>query len=165
MLDRNAGKSRRTPAADRGYDTADFVADCRERGTAPHVAMNITGHRDTALDRRTTPHEGYLISQHIRKRIEECFGWAKDGRPLRKMKVCGKDRVGFLTTLTVGCYTPTRVAKLLGNPRAGNHEGEVSTKTASCRSATQKQGDQAIRLMAKRKRPAILNADSSWMPC
>jgi transposase len=116
MLDRNTGKVRRTVAADRAYDTKDFVADCRERNVTPHVAMNITEHRDTALDARTTRHGGYIASQRIRKRIEECFGWAKDGRPLRKMKVYGKEQVSFLATLTVGCYTLLRVAKLLAAP-------------------------------------------------
>lgn len=49
--------------------------------------MNITEQRDSDIDQRTTRHRGYLTSQRIRKRIEECFGWGKDGRPLRKMKV------------------------------------------------------------------------------
>jgi hypothetical protein len=56
------------------------------------------------------------VSLRIRKRIEECFGWCKDGRPLRKMKLLGQQRVAFLTTLTVGCYTLLRVAKLLNDP-------------------------------------------------
>lgn len=41
---------------------------------------------------------------------------AQDGRPLRKMKLCGKGQVSFLATLTVGCYTLLRVAKLLTTP-------------------------------------------------
>jgi hypothetical protein len=56
------------------------------------------------------------VSQRIRKRIEECFGWCKDGRPLRKMKVYGKRNVEFVTTLTVGIYTLMRVTKLLQPP-------------------------------------------------
>lgn len=90
------------------YDTADFVADCSARGIARYVAMKITEWRDTALDRRTSRHSGYVASQRIRKRIEECFAGAKDGRPLSKIKVYGKDKVSFLTTLTVGCYTLLR---------------------------------------------------------
>ncbi|GMU70271.1 MAG: hypothetical protein AMXMBFR37_26030 [Steroidobacteraceae bacterium] len=58
------------------YDTADFVADCRKRGVTAHVAMNVTGNRDSAIDARTARHPGYIASQRIRKRIEECFGWA-----------------------------------------------------------------------------------------
>ena len=57
-----------------------------------------------------------MASQRVRKRTEECFGWVKDGRPLRNMKVYGKPKVAFLTTLTVGIYTLLRVANLLGPP-------------------------------------------------
>ena len=117
LLDRHPSRDRRTLAADKAYDTKQFVADCRERGVTPHVAMNISGTRHSAIDTRTTRHDGYRVSQRIRKRVEECFGWGKDGRPLRKMKVYGKRKVAFLTTLTVGIYTLLRVAKLLGPPQ------------------------------------------------
>lgn len=116
MLDRQAVSHRRTVAADKAYDTADFVADCRERAVTPHVAMNITETRGAAIDARTSRHEGYVVSLRIRKRIEECFGWGKDGRPLRKMKVVGREKVGFVATLTVGCYALLRLAKLLAEP-------------------------------------------------
>ena len=116
MLDRHPSAQQRTVAADKAYDTADFVAGCRERRVTPHVAMNVSEQRGSAIDARTTRHPGYLASQRIRKRIEECFGWAKDGRAMRKMKVVGKHKVSFLTTLTVGCYTLLRVAKLLAGP-------------------------------------------------
>lgn len=113
MLGRHPSQLQRTVAADKGYDSADFIAACRKRGVTPHVAMNVTEHRGSAIDARTTRHAGYLASQRLRKRIEECFGWGKDGRPMRKMKLVGKERVAFLTTLTVGCYTMLRLAKLL----------------------------------------------------
>jgi transposase len=116
LLDRHPSQERRTLAADKAYDTKQFVADCRERAVTPHVAMNISGTRSSAIDARTPRHGGYRASQRIRKRIEECFGWGKDGRPLRKMKVYGQRKVAFLTTLTVGIYTLLRVAKLLGPP-------------------------------------------------
>jgi len=116
LLDRNRSRERRTVAGDKAYDTAQFVADCRERGVTPQVAMNISGTRGSAIDARTTRHAGYIASQRIRKRIEECFGWSKDGRPLRKMKVCGERKVDFLTTLTVRIYTLLRVTKLLQPP-------------------------------------------------
>ncbi len=113
LLDRQPARAERTLAADKAYDTKQFVADCRERGVTPHVAMNISGTRDSAIDARTHRHAGYLVSQRLRKRIEECFGWCKDGRPLRKMKVYGKRKVEFIATLTVGIYTLLRVTKLL----------------------------------------------------
>ncbi len=113
MLERHLSQEQRTVAADKGYDTADFIAECRKRKVTPHVAMNVSEHRGSAIDTRTTRHPGYLASQRLRKRIEECFGWGKDGRPMRKMKVVGKEKVAFLTTRTVGCYTLLRTAKLL----------------------------------------------------
>jgi transposase len=116
LLDRNDSRERRTVSADKAYDTAQFVAECRERGITPQVAMNISATRGSAIDARTTRHAGYLASQRIRKRIEECFGWSKDGRPLRKMKLYGKRKVEFLTTLTVGIYTLLRVTNLLRPP-------------------------------------------------
>jgi hypothetical protein len=116
MFDRHPSQERCTLAGDKAYDTKQFVADCRKRGVTPHVAMNISGTRSSAIDARTTRHAGYVVSQRIRKRIEECFGWCKDGRPLRKMKVYGQRKVEFVTTLTVGIYTLMRVTKLLQTP-------------------------------------------------
>lgn len=107
----------RTVAADKAYDTAQFVADCRERGVTPQVAMNISGTRSSAIDSRATRHPGYVASQRIQRRIEECFGWSKDGRPLHKMKVYGKRKVDYLTPLTVGIYALLKVNKLLDPPR------------------------------------------------
>jgi len=52
-------------------------------------------------------------SQRVRKRIEEAFGWSKDSRPLRKRRVRGFHNAGFIATLTLGCHTLLRAAKLL----------------------------------------------------
>ena len=71
-----ASRRRRTVAGDKGYDTRDFVAQTRQLGFTPHVAPNTTNRR-SAIDGRTTRHTGHLVSQRIRKRIEECFGWGK----------------------------------------------------------------------------------------
>jgi transposase len=116
MLDRLPRRERRTLAADKAYDSAEFVADCRERGVTPHVACNDRRPGGSSLDARTTRHAGYRWSQRIRKRIEEGFGWGKDGRPLRKMKHTGLAQVSFMATLTLGCYALVRVAKLIAPP-------------------------------------------------
>jgi len=103
-----------TAAADKGYDSRDFVAGCRALGVTPHVAQNLTRpYGGSAIDGRTTRHKGYLASQRIRKRIEEIFGWSKDARPLRKMRVVGLRNASFMATLTIGCNSLLRVAKLL----------------------------------------------------
>ena len=103
----------RTVAADKGYDVREFVARCRRLRITPHVAQNIARPGGSAIDRRTTRHRAYLASQRIRKRIEEIFGWSKDGRPLRKMRVIGLRNARFMATLTIGCNSLLRVAKLL----------------------------------------------------
>ena len=116
MLKRQAARTGRTVAGDKGYDTRDFVADCRAMGVTPHVAQNIARWGGSAIDARTTRHAGYFASQRIRKRIEELFGWGKDGRALRKMRHRGLKNVTFLATLTIGCNALLRVAKLLPDP-------------------------------------------------
>ena len=65
-----------TLGADKGYDAEDFVNELRSMNVTPHVAQNTIG-RSSAIDGRTTRHAGYAISQRIRKRIEEAFGWMK----------------------------------------------------------------------------------------
>ena len=92
-------RRRRTVAADKGYDTASFVADCRGLGITPHVAQNTTRRR-SAIDGRTTRHPGHATSLRIRKRIEEPFGWIKTIAGGRKLRYLGRDnnRTWFLLT-------------------------------------------------------------------
>jgi hypothetical protein len=75
-------RARATLAADKSYDTRDFVATVRALGVTPHVAQNTT-HRRSAIDGRTTRHASYLVSQRRRKRVEEIFGWLKTVALLR----------------------------------------------------------------------------------
>ena len=101
-----------TLGGDKGYDTADFVMELRERAVTPHVARNQSGRR-SAIDGRTTRHPGYDISQRIRKRIEEAFGWAKTVAGLRKMRHRGLPKVGWQFTLAMAAYNLIRLPKLL----------------------------------------------------
>src|ERR1700724_626837 len=75
--ERLAGSGRITLAGDKGYDTHGFVASCRALKITPHVAQNHARPGGSALDARTTRHPGYAVSQWMRKRIEEGFGWMK----------------------------------------------------------------------------------------
>jgi transposase len=102
---------RRTVAGDKGYDTRDFVAGCREIGVTPHVAQNTT-HRRSAIDGRTTRHAGHVTSLRIRKRIEEPFGWMKTVAGGRKLRYIGlqRNRAWFLMTGAV--YNLIRIAAL-----------------------------------------------------
>jgi hypothetical protein len=73
-----------TEGGDKGFDTAEFVRECRNMRVTPHVAQNLARRGGSAIDGRTTQRESYRISQKKRKRIEECFGWLKTIAPLRK---------------------------------------------------------------------------------
>jgi transposase len=91
-------RRRRTIAGDKAYDTKDFVARTRQLRFTPHVAPNTTRQR-SAIDGRTTRHPGHLVSQRIRKRIEEPFGWIKTVAGGRKLRYRGRqpNRAWFLT--------------------------------------------------------------------
>ena len=82
-----------TLGGEKGYDTRDCVADLRRRGVTPHVAQNTKG-RSSAIDGRTTRHPGYAVSQRIRKRVEEIFGWMKTVGGFRRTRYRGLDWTG-----------------------------------------------------------------------
>ena len=89
-----------------------FVAGLQELNATPHVAQN-TSNRRSAIDRRTTRHPGYTVSQRIRKRIEEGFGWIKEVALQRRTRHRGKERVGWQFTLAAAAYNLIRLPKLL----------------------------------------------------
>jgi len=112
MLAERPGTHQITVGADKLYDTQGFVADMRELKVTPHVAQNDTNRR-SAIDGRTTSHSSYEVSQRIRKRIEEVFGWGKDIGPIRKTKFRGKDRIGFQMLMTLTGYNLIRMRNIL----------------------------------------------------
>lgn len=118
MLDRRKTRRRVTLAADKAYDVTSFIGDLRARKVTPHIAVNgavsKTGKvRKTAIDGRTLRHAGYEISQRIRKRIEEVFGWIKKPGGLAKAKVRSRSKVDAVFTFTVIAYNLIRLPKLL----------------------------------------------------
>ncbi|MFA5952938.1 MAG: IS5 family transposase [Hyphomicrobium sp.] len=120
MIERHSpGSTRRlTLGADKGYDAASFVAALRQMCVTPHIAKNdavtTTGkRRRSAVDTRTTRHAGYAVSQRVRKRIEEAFGWAKTIAGLAKVKHRGTRRVGFRFTFAMAAYNLVRLPRLL----------------------------------------------------
>ena len=112
MLGDLRGRHPITLGADKAYDTAGFVAALRELKVTPHVAQNTTN-RKSAIDRRTTRHPGYEISQRLRKRIEEPFGWLKTVAGLRKTRHKGVARVGWTFTFAMAAYDLVRLPKLI----------------------------------------------------
>ena len=112
MLARQPRRARRrTVAADKGYDTRAFVADCRDLGVTPHVAQNTTNRR-SAIDRRTTRHSGHRTSQRTRPRIEEPFGWIKTIAGGRKLRYRGRQRNRAWFLLTTATYNLLRITAL-----------------------------------------------------
>ena len=112
MLDRlPPRRRRRTVAGDKGYDTKAFVADVRERGFTPHIAPNTTRQRST-IDGRTLRHAGHLVSQRIRKRIEEPFGWMKTIAGGRKLRYIGRQRNRAWFLMAGATYNLIRIAAL-----------------------------------------------------
>jgi hypothetical protein len=101
-----------TLAGDKGFDTQDFVTELREINVIPHVAQN-TSRRRSAIDGRTTRHPGYAVSQRIRKRIEEAFGWAKTVAGLRKARHRALAKVDWQFTFAMAAYNLVRLPKLL----------------------------------------------------
>ena len=101
-----------TLGGDKAYDAQDFVNELRAMTVTPHVAQNTSGRR-SAIDGRTTRHGGYAVSQRIRKRIEEAFGWIKMVAGQEKTKFRGVHRVGWAFTFAAAAYNLVRLPKLL----------------------------------------------------
>src|SRR5712692_3046936 len=112
MLEQIPGDERVTVGADKGYDTADFVAECRNMEVTPHVAQNDKRRGGSAIDARTTRHAGYGISQWKRKRIEESFGWLKTIALMRKVRHRGVFKVGWVFTFAAAAYNLVRMRNL-----------------------------------------------------
>ena len=102
-----------TVGGDKGFDVASFVAGVRALGVTPHVAQKA---KYTAIDQRTTRHDGYAISQHKRKLIEQVFGWMKTIGGLRKLRHRGGERVDWIVTFTAAAYNLIRLRTLLARP-------------------------------------------------
>jgi IS5 family transposase len=111
MLGRQTSRHRATLGADKAYDVANFVADLRTLNVTPHLAQNTS--RRSAIDGRTTRHPGYGVSQRVRKRIEESFGWIKTIGGLKKTRHRGTARVGWIFMLTATASNLVRLPKLL----------------------------------------------------
>jgi len=116
MIEPRADRSRAiTLGADKAYDAEDFVNELRAMKVTPHVAQNTSG-RNSAIDARTTRHAGYAISQRIRKKIEEGFGWIKTIAGQEKTTFRGRDRVGWAFTFAAAAYNLVRLPKLMAAP-------------------------------------------------
>ena len=112
MLQRLTGTEPVTVGGDKGFDTRDFVKECRYMRVTPHVAQNHARPGGSAIDGRTTRHAGYAVSQRKRKRIEECFGWLKTIALMRKLRHRGVCKVDWIFTFACAAYNLVRMRNL-----------------------------------------------------
>ena len=85
---------------------------CVDRKVTPHVSQNTSGRR-SAIDGRTTRHAGYAISQRIRKRVEEIFGWMKTVGGFRRTRYVGLDKTQMAGYLVASAYNLVRMVRLV----------------------------------------------------
>jgi hypothetical protein len=112
MVEAIPSSKRVTLGGDKNYDTRELVRELRRMNITPHVAQNNTN-RCSAIDERTTRHGGYEASQRKRKRVEQSFGWMKMVGMLRKVKLRGIEKVGWLFTFTGAAYNLCRLRNLM----------------------------------------------------
>jgi IS5 family transposase len=120
-IDQRCANRRITLGGDKAYDVYEFVEALQARNVTPHIAVNGNIRwngvpRKTAIDRRTTRHAGYGISQCIRKRIEEIFGWTKAIGGLAQVKLRGLAKVNAAFIFGLVAYNLIRLPKLLAVP-------------------------------------------------
>lgn len=109
---RQKGVKVKSLGADKGYDTQDFVKFWRRRKILAHVAANTRRRGGSAIDARTTRHQSYSVSQRIRKRVEEIFGWMKTVGGFRKTRSKGTERTQLAAWWVGAAYNLVRMAKL-----------------------------------------------------
>jgi transposase len=107
-----------TLGADKGYDAEAFVEGLKARGIARHVTINgtVSKHgktRKTAVPPEVAASLGYAVSQRLRKRIEEGFGWAKTVGGPTQVRVRGLDKVRAAFAFAMAAYDIVRLPKLL----------------------------------------------------
>ena len=110
MLIQIPGSRRLTVGADRGYDSRDFVSECRDLNITPHVAQKK---RWSAIDGRTTCHQSYGASQKVRKRVESIFGWMKTVGGFRRSRYRGVERTGLYGEMVATAYNLVRMSRLI----------------------------------------------------
>ena len=102
-------RRRITLGADKGYDVRGFVEELRQHDVTPHMAQKV---RYSAIDGRTTRHLTYRVSQRLRKRVEEVFGWLKTVGMTRKVRHRGLRRVDWNFTFALAVYNLVRIRNL-----------------------------------------------------
>ena len=113
MLDRQEGDHQISLAADKGYDTKDFIESLDEMATTPHVAQHKNARRNSSVPDEIAATPEYAVSIRSRKRIEQVFGWVKLAGCLRQVKIRGKAAVDALFLLALSAYNLVRMNNLM----------------------------------------------------
>jgi IS5 family transposase len=117
MLEQETSSGRhRTVGADKAYDRRNFVEGCRSIGVTPHVAQNLKVAGGSAVDARTTRPPGYSVSQRVRKRVEEIFGWTKTVGGFRRTRYRSLVRTELASYFVGAAYNLLRISNLLAQP-------------------------------------------------
>ena len=86
---RRRGYDPKTLGGDKGYCLGDFPQRVLDRGIKPHLAVPDTAPAHSPV-RRLVQSPAYKISQVVRKRVEEIFGWGESVAGLRRTKLKGR---------------------------------------------------------------------------
>ncbi|MES0875447.1 IS5 family transposase [Sinimarinibacterium thermocellulolyticum] len=117
MIDAIKTEGEITLGADKGYDASEFVERLHKAKVVPHIAQN-TKNRRSAVPAVVAKTDGYAVSQILRKRIEEIFGWAKEVGGMARVKLRGLGKVDWRFTMTLAAYNLMRLHKLVVTPPA-----------------------------------------------
>lgn len=122
MLDhvrRRHGLRPRTLGADAGYKDGRYLDALEQFGIEPHVPIGrgpIRGIDQAAEARRRARHrqrtKGYQVSQRIRKRVEEIFGWCKTIGGLARSRFVGRWKLKQQGEVAAAAYNLLRLARL-----------------------------------------------------
>ena len=130
MLERIPGGKPVTLGGDKGFETRDFVVECRHTGVTPHAAQNLGRRGGRVIDGRTTQHPDYRLSQKKRKRIEQCFGWLKTVALPRKVHHRGVWKVDWIFTFACPSCNLVRMWNLARSGSGGVSSGQSMPQAA-----------------------------------
>ena len=134
MITRIPGRRRATLGADKGYDTQDFVARCRQLGVTPHIAQHTTKRR-SAINARTTHHAGYAVSQRL---LQTCRGSL---RVDENDRAAAQDRDIVAARASAGSFSSPRLSTTSSACARVQRRGDVDTGTDVATEATATDAD------------------------
>ena len=109
---RRRGYDPKTIGGDKGYDKGTFPQDVLDLGITPHIAVNDHGSA-TSPARRFVRRAGYAMSQRVRKKVEEIFGWMKVVGGFRKTRFKGRRRTQWWGYCVAAAYNLLRMSRMI----------------------------------------------------